>query len=95
MKSSMAMPSFKNSGLLATSTSRPVSSFSRAASFALVPTGTVLLHTTMQSWRDVRGKLLGDRPEEREIERAVGGRRSPHRQKHQPGLLGRRRASRS
>ena len=49
MKSSMAIPSLRNSGLLATSTSRPVSSFSRAATSALVPTGTVLLQTTMAS----------------------------------------------
>ena len=74
MKSSIAIPSLRNSGLLATSTSRPVSSFSRAASLALVPTGTVLLQTTMQSVAEVRGNLLDDRPEGRQIDRAVGGR---------------------
>ncbi len=47
MKSSIAIPSLRNSGLLATSMSWPVNSFSRAATLALVPTGTVLLHTTI------------------------------------------------
>ncbi len=49
MKSSMAAPSLRNSGLLATWHSRPVSSFSCWKMDALVPTGTVLLVTTTAS----------------------------------------------
>ena len=49
MKSSMAVPSLRNSGLLATSQGRPVSSARRRVTAALVPTGTVLLSTTMAS----------------------------------------------
>ena len=47
MKSSIAAPSFKNSGLLATSQSRPVNSLSRAWIRPQVPTGTVLLVITI------------------------------------------------
>ena len=51
MKSSIADPSFKNSGLLATSHSRPVRSLNRAAIRLHVRTGTVLLVTTIASGR--------------------------------------------
>ena len=48
LKSSIAAPSLRNSGLLATSHSRPVSSLQPSAVIRrLVPTGTVLLVTTM------------------------------------------------
>ena len=48
MKSSIAAPSLRNSGLLATSQSRPVCSFEpRVDLRAFVPTGTVLLVTTI------------------------------------------------
>ena len=59
MKSSMAAPSLRNSGLLATSQSRPVSSRNRRAAAALVPTGTVLLMTTTAS-RSNRGAISAD-----------------------------------
>ena len=52
MKSSIAAPSLRNSGLLATS-HVAAGAFLRAAATisALVPTGTVLLMTTIASWR--------------------------------------------
>ena len=50
VKSSIAHPSFKNSGFDATCTSRPVSSLRRRAVSAFVPTGTVLLMTTIASF---------------------------------------------
>src|SRR5437868_10406366 len=46
MKSSTAAPSLRNSGLLATSTQPHPLAASRSATFALVPTGTVLLVMT-------------------------------------------------
>ena len=85
MKSSMAAPSLRNSGLLATSQSRPVSSRSRAATAALVPTGTVLLITTTASRGQVRRDLVDHRPEGRQIDRAVVGRRRAHGQEDQLG----------
>src|SRR5437660_207794 len=45
LKSSIAAPSLRNSGLLATSNGTSVTSAIRRASSALVPTGTVLLMT--------------------------------------------------
>ena len=48
MKSSMAAPSFKNSGLETTSNGWAVTAASRALTWSLLPTGTVLLLTTTQ-----------------------------------------------
>ncbi len=66
----------------------PVSWRSRAATAALVPTGTVLLSTTMASSRQVRGQIVHDRPEGRKIDRAVVGRRRAHGQEDDLGLRG-------
>ena len=48
MKSSMAAPSLRNSGLETTSKGWAVTAASRALTWSLLPTGTVLLLTTTQ-----------------------------------------------
>ena len=66
----MAAPSLRNSGLLATSNAgRSICSAGRCA--ALVPTGTVLLITTMALAGQVRGNVLHRCPERGRLNRTV------------------------
>ena len=63
MKSSIAAPSLRNSGLLATSHVAAGQLLAAGAQIsALVPTGTVLLMTTMASGAQVRGDRVDRRP---------------------------------
>ena len=85
MKSSIAAPSLRNSGLLATS--------HVAAGQLLQPRGDLGVgahrHRALADHdrvgRQVRGQLVDDRPQGRQIDRAVVGRRRAHGQKDQLG----------
>ena len=94
MKSSIAEPSFRNSGLLATSHSRPVASRRRAKILALVPTGTVLLVTTMASVAQVRRDAVDDAPQGGEVGGAVVALRRADGEVDDLGRLDRRRPGR-
>ena len=71
LKSSIAAPSLRNSGLLATSKETFVTSAIRRASSALVPTGTVLLMTIVLGESKMRGDLAADLPHAAQVRAAV------------------------
>ncbi len=78
MKSSMAAPSLRNSGLLATSMGLPAALSMRCGRWVLVPTGTVLLMTITASCFTRVAKAVADGPEVGEVRLATLALRRAH-----------------
>ena len=87
MKSSIAAPSLRNSGLLATSQSRPVSSLQPREDLGARADRHRALGDDDRVGAQVRGDVVDDRPQGRQIGRAVVALRRADGQIHDLGRL--------